>query len=63
MNRPRIAWGLGAVSHPVVAHDRHDSQPIVLENLLPTEALGLAVRLQLPPLADRFLVAPEGKRE
>src|SRR5689334_18710319 len=59
----RIARRLGAVLHPIVAHDTGNAQPIVAKHPLAATLLRLAVVLDIAPCRDGRLVAPEGERQ
>src|SRR5262249_62203429 len=52
-----------AVLEPVIAHDRRDAQPIILENPGAACSLRLAVLRMRAPTRDSLLVAPERQRQ
>jgi hypothetical protein len=45
------------LQHAVIAHHASDAQAVIVKHALPARRLRRAVRLQLPPLRQRRLVA------
>ncbi|CAN5325523.1 hypothetical protein BH23CHL1_BH23CHL1_26370 [soil metagenome] len=58
-----IGRRLLAVSHAVIPDHAGDPEAVVLEDLHPANGLCRAMRVQLPPLFECLLIAPDGERQ